>query len=59
MGAVANHVKYEGLIVRSENIEGRLTLFVANTREETDINVCTIRLKPDREQTDTVKGVLY
>ena len=59
MAASANHIKYEGIIVNARNIDGRLTLFVANTKEEPKESDVTVRVKLDRDQTDTVKSVLY
>ena len=40
-------------------MHGRLTLFVANTKEEPKESDTTVRVKLDRDQTDTVKSVLY
>ena len=59
MAASANHIEYEGIIVNARNIDGRLTLFVANTKEEPKESDTTVRVKLDRDQTDTVKSVLY
>ena len=59
MAASANHIEYEGIIVNARNIDGRLTLFVANTKEELKESDTTVRVKLDRDQTDTVKSVLY
>ena len=59
MAASANHIEYEGIIVNARNIDGRLTLFVANTKEELKESDTTVRVKRDRDQTDTVKSVLY
>ena len=59
MAASANHIEYEGIIVNARNIDGRLTLFVANTKEEPKETDTTVRIKLDRDQTDTVKSVLY
>ena len=59
MAASANHIEYEGIIVNARNIDGRLTLFVANTKEEHKESDTTVRVKLDRDQTDTVKSVLY
>ena len=59
MAASANHIEYEGIIVNARNIDGRLTLFVANTKEEPKETDTTVRVKLDRDQTDTVKSVLY
>ena len=59
MAASANHIVYEGIIVNARNIDGRLTLFVANTKEEPRESDVTVRVKLDRDQTDTVKSVLY
>ena len=59
MAASANHIVYEGIIINARNIDGRLTLFVANTKEELKESDVTVRVKLDRDQTDTVKSVLY
>ena len=59
MTASANHIEYEGIIINARNIDGRLTLFVANTKEELKESDTTVRVKLDRDQTDTVKSVLY
>ena len=59
MAASANHIEYEGIIVNARNIDGRLTLFVANTKEELKDSDTTVRVKLNRDQTDTVKSVLY
>ena len=59
MAASANHIEYEGIIVNARNIDGRLTLFVANTKEEPKESDTTVRVKLERDQTDTVKSVLY
>ncbi|MGN0841500.1 MAG: hypothetical protein ACI4NB_11810 [Candidatus Ornithospirochaeta sp.] len=59
MAASANHIEYEGIIVNARNIDGRLTLIVANTKEEPKESDTTVRVKLDRDQTDTVKSVLY
>ena len=59
MAASANHIEYEGIIVNARNIDGRLTLFVANTKEELKESDTTVRVKLNRDQTDTVKSVLY
>lgn len=59
MAASANHIEYEGIIVNARNIDGRLTLFVANTKEEPKESDTTVRVKLNRDQTDTVKSVLY
>ena len=59
MAASANHIVYEGIIINARNIDGRLTLFVANTKEELKESDTTVRVKLDRDQTDTVKSVLY
>ena len=59
MAASANHIVYEGIIINARNIDGRLTLFVANTKEEPKESDTTVRVKLDRDQTDTVKSVLY
>ena len=59
MAASANHIEYEGIIVNARNIDGRLTLFVANTKEEPKESDVTVRVKLDRDQTNTVKSVLY
>ena len=59
MAASANHIEYEGIIINARNIDGRLTLFVANTKEELKESDTTVRVKLNRDQTDTVKSVLY
>ena len=59
MAASANHIVYEGIIINARNIDGRLTLFVANTKEELKESDTTVRVKLNRDQTDTVKSVLY
>ena len=50
MAASANHIVYEGIIINARNIDGRLTLFVANTKEEPRESDVTVRVKLDRKE---------